>query len=97
MIVTTVNRSMPPKPSKPGLSPAQIRAARAFLRWSAEELSQMSAVGVATIRRAELADGETSMTAANNAAIRRAFEEAGLAFIDGNGGGTGVRFRNAKR
>ena len=33
--------------------------------------------GVATIRRAELTDGETSMTAANDLAVRRALELAG--------------------
>jgi hypothetical protein len=52
-----------------------------------------SSVGVATIRRAELADDETSMTAANDLAVRRALEAAGVEFIDGNGGGPGVRLR----
>jgi hypothetical protein len=45
-------------------------------------------------RRAELSDGETSMTAANDLAIRRALELAGVEFIDENGGGPGVRLRN---
>ena len=49
--------------------------------------------GVATIRRAELTDGETSMTAANDLAVRRALEIAGVEFIDENGGGLGVRLR----
>ena len=49
--------------------------------------------GVATIRRAELTDGETSMTAANDLAVRRALEIAGVEFIDENGGGAGVRLR----
>ena len=44
------------------LTSAQIRAARALLRWSAEDLARESALGVTTIRRAELAEGETSMT-----------------------------------
>jgi len=52
-----------------------------------------SAVGVATIRRAELAGGETSMTAANDLAVRRALETAGVEFIDENGGGPGMRLR----
>ena len=46
-----------------------------------------------TIRRAELADSETSMTAANDLAVRRALEMAGVEFIDENGGGPGVRLR----
>ena len=45
------------------LTSGQIRAARAFLRWRAEDLARASAVGVATIRRAELEERETSMTA----------------------------------
>src|SRR5262249_25078701 len=39
------------------LSSAQIRAARALLRWSAEDLAREAALGVNTIRRAELAEG----------------------------------------
>jgi hypothetical protein len=61
---------------------SQIRAARSFLRWRAEDLAKRSAVGVATIRRAELTESETSLTAANEAAIRRALEEGGVEFID---------------
>ena len=75
------------------LTSAQIRAARALIRWTAKDLSRESAVGVTTIRRAELADDETSMTAANDLAVRRALETAGVEFIDGNGGGSGVRLR----
>jgi hypothetical protein len=75
----------------------QIRAARAFLRWRAEDLARQSAVGVATIRRAELADNETSMTAPNDLSVRRALEAAGVEFIDENGGGPGVRLRKRQR
>ena len=75
------------------LTSAQIRAARALVRWRAQDLAQASSVGVATIRRAELADVATSMTAANDLAVRHAFEAAGIEFIDENGGGAGVRLR----
>jgi hypothetical protein len=75
------------------LSSAQIRAARALLRWSAEDLARESALGVNTIRRAEVAEEGISLTAANNLAIRRAFENAGVELIDENGGGAGVRLR----
>ena len=80
------------KMQKP-LTSAQIRAARALVRWSAEDLARHSALGVTTIRRAELSDSETSMTAANDQAVRRALEAAGVEFIDENGGGPGVRLR----
>jgi len=79
------------------LTSAQIRAARALIRWSAEDLSRETALSVATIRRAEIAEGEISMTAANDLAVRRAFEAAGVEFIDENGGGPGVRLRKPQR
>jgi hypothetical protein len=75
------------------LSSAQIRAARALLRWTAQDLAQQSALGVTTIRRAELTEDATSMTASNDLAVRRALESAGVEFIDENGGGAGVRLR----
>ena len=77
----------------PSLTSAQIRAARSLIRWSAEDLAARSSLSVATIRRAELTDAETSMTAANDLAVRRALEAAGVEFIDENGGGPGVRLR----
>ena len=83
-------------PSK-HLTSGQIRAARALLRWRAEDLARASAVGVATIRRAELAERETSMTAPNDSAVRRALETAGIEFIEENGGGPGVRLRKRQQ
>jgi transcriptional regulator with XRE-family HTH domain len=81
-------------PNKIGLlSSAQIRAARALLRWSAADLARHSALGINTIRRAEVAEEGTSLTLANDLAIRRALEGAGVVFIDENGGGVGVRLR----
>ena len=63
----------------------------------ARDLARESGVGVATIRRAELAEAETSMTAVNNMAVRRALETTGVEFIDENGGGPGVRLRKRQR
>jgi hypothetical protein len=79
---------------KPLTSP-QIRAARSLIRWSAEDLARQSSLSVATVRRAELTENETSMTAANDSAVRRALEAAGVEFIDENGGGPGVRLRKS--
>jgi len=79
--------------SKRDLTSAQIRAARSLIRWSAEDLARQSSVSLRTIRRAELADQDTSMTSANQLAVRRALEAAGVEFIDENGGGPGVRLR----
>jgi len=75
----------------------QIRAGRALVRWTARDLSRQSAVSLRTIRRAELAEHDTSMTAANDLAIRRALEAAGVEFIEENGGGPGVRLKKRTR
>ena len=46
---------------------------------------------------AELTEHATSMTAANDFAVRRALEGAGVEFIDENGGGPGLRLRKRQR
>ncbi len=79
------------------LTSAQIRAARALIRWSADDLARETTLSVTTIRRAELRENETSLTSANDRAIRQALENAGVEFIDENGGGPGVRLRKQKR
>ncbi|MCJ8141640.1 transcriptional regulator [Ancylobacter sp. A5.8] len=75
------------------LTGAQIRAARGLIRWSAEKLATEARLGVATVRRAEGADGAPSITDANGNAIQRALESAGVIFIEQNGNGPGVRLR----
>jgi hypothetical protein len=79
----------------PVLTSAQIRAARGLVRWSAEDLAREARLGLATIRRAEQSEKETSLTAANDFAVRQALEAAGVEFIDENGGGPGVRLRKS--
>ncbi|NPD68308.1 transcriptional regulator [Lichenicola cladoniae] len=73
------------------MTAGQLRAARALIRWTAQELADASSVGVATIRRAELKDGPIGMTAPNIAAIKRAFGEMNVEFTAENGRGAGVR------
>jgi hypothetical protein len=75
----------------------QIRAGRALIRWSAADLAREAKLGLATIRRAEIAEGATSLTIANADAVKRALEAAGVEFIDENGGGPGVRLRERQR
>jgi hypothetical protein len=82
---------------KPSLTSAQIRAARSLIRWTADDLAAACALSVATIRRAELREIETALTTANDLAIRRALEAAGIEFIDENGGGPGVRLRKRQQ
>jgi hypothetical protein len=59
----------------------------------AEDLSQQSCVSLRTIRRAEIAERQTAMTAANDLAVRRALESAGVEFT--NGERPGVRLTKA--
>jgi transcriptional regulator with XRE-family HTH domain len=79
------------------LTSAQIRAARALIRWSALQLAEKTAVGVTTIRRAELTASETKLTRVNDQAIRRVLEAAGVEFIDADKGGPGVRLRHVQQ
>jgi hypothetical protein len=76
------------------LTAGQMRAARALLRWSAENLATASGVSVVAIRRAEAKDEPVTMMRANMAAIRSALEAAGVVFIAADDdGGPGVRLK----
>lgn len=60
------------------LTPAQVRAARAWLNWSQEDLSERSGVSQKSIARYEQ---ERCVAYANTLAkLRQAFECAGVAF-----------------
>lgn len=72
-----------------------MRAARALLKWTGEQLAQASGVSLQTIRRWEPLDGPLGMTRPNAGAIRAALEAAGVEFIAENGGGAGVRLRRS--
>jgi hypothetical protein len=63
------------------------------VRWSAADLARASALGANTIRGAEVAQEGTTLSVANDLAVRRALEAAGVEFIGENGGGPGVRLR----
>ena len=69
----------------------QIRAARQLLRITADELADLSGVGVATIRRYELMSGVPSGNARSVEAIQQALEKAGVEFIGSPDDQPGVR------
>jgi hypothetical protein len=73
----------------------QIRAARAFLKLTAEQVASRAKLGVAIVRRAELVDGEPPIAAANAAAIQSALEAAGIEFVGAFGDAPGVRLRRS--
>ncbi len=78
------------------ITPDQIRAARALLRLSAEGLSKLSGVGVATVRRIENAKGVPTASAKNLAAIETCLMREGIEFIPADEKGEGVRFKKPK-
>jgi predicted transcriptional regulator len=79
------------------LSSELIRAARALLRWEQRDLASASSVSLPTIKRLESKPGIMGAHLSTVAALRKALESAGIEFIDENGGGLGVRFRNSRK
>jgi predicted transcriptional regulator len=77
------------------ISPAQLRAARALVNWSRDDLAAKSGTTARTIARIE--DGEAAPRESTVAGIRAAFEKAGVKFIAENGGGAGVRLAKPKK
>ncbi|GAA4169449.1 helix-turn-helix transcriptional regulator [Shinella granuli] len=75
----------------------QMRAARALLRWSQQDLSDRCGVSVPTIKRLEAMEGELTGHLNTIRAIERSLVEAGVDFIPENGGGAGVRLAKPKR
>lgn len=61
----------------------QIRAARALLDWSQEDLAKATGLSIATIRKLEA--GHISPRGKTTSFIRKTFEDAGLEFLEPNG------------
>ncbi len=71
----------------------QIRAARALLRWTAQDLAGSSDVAISTIKRLELMEGVPSGQIRILSALKEALEEAGIEFVGSPGDAPGVRLR----
>jgi transcriptional regulator with XRE-family HTH domain len=74
----------------------QLRAARALLRWEQSTVATKAHVSVETVKRLERLDGPlTAVKVGTINAIQRAFEAAGLEFIDPEEGvrGPGVALK----
>ena len=78
------------------ISSAQIRAARALLRWSAGDLSRASGVGTATLQRMEVMEGVPSGQVRTILAIKGALESAGVEFVGSPEQNPGVRLVSKK-
>jgi transcriptional regulator with XRE-family HTH domain len=77
------------------ITPEQCRAARGLLAWSQNELAKRARVGVVTVHQLEAASSQPRPATLD--VVRRAFESAGVEFIDENGGGPGVRLRKRSK
>ncbi|MCB9756764.1 MAG: helix-turn-helix transcriptional regulator [Myxococcales bacterium] len=72
------------------MNPAQCRAARALLLWTLDDLAKRADVTRNTIHLFE--HGRSKPHKATVKALRAAFEEAGVEFLD-NGSGLGLRLK----
>jgi predicted transcriptional regulator len=75
----------------------QLKAARSLLDWSQEELATAADVSIPTIKRLEAQDGPLGGRNETGLKIRSALENAGIEFIDENGGGPGVRLKKRQQ
>lgn len=82
------------KVKKELITSVRIRAARALLKWSSADLSELSGVGNATIKRLEVMEGVPSGQVRTLMAIKEALEAAGVEFIGSPGDRPGVRLLN---
>jgi transcriptional regulator with XRE-family HTH domain len=71
----------------------QVKAARALLGWSQGDLAKRSGISEPTIARLESAEGELGGREDTGDKIKKAIVNAGIEFIEENGGGPGVRLR----
>lgn len=78
---------------------AQVRMARAFLKWSVADLAEKASVGISTVQRIEAEDGFPAARGANIDAVYKALAASGITFLPENDDGVGVRGkrRSAKK
>jgi transcriptional regulator with XRE-family HTH domain len=81
------------------LTPQQLRAARAMLGWSREELAKRADIAAGTITGFELLGADSKISTLLR--IKRTLEVAGIEFIEQGAasmdGGPGVRLRGTQR
>jgi hypothetical protein len=75
------------------INAAQCRAARGLLAWTQYDLAEAAGIGIVTVHQFEARVSQPRR--ATGEVIKRAFEQAGVVFIDDNGGGPGVRMQKA--
>jgi transcriptional regulator with XRE-family HTH domain len=75
----------------------QIKAARALLGWTQDQLAAAAKVSTPTIKRLEARDGPLGGRDQTGEKICLALQVAGVEFINENGGGSGVRLRKKRQ
>ena len=75
----------------------QLRAARAILRWSIEDLSQKTGIGTTTLKRFESGDGVPNGHLRNFETIKVVLEKAGIEFLGSPQEGAGVRWKSKSK
>jgi transcriptional regulator with XRE-family HTH domain len=71
-----------------------VRAARMLLRWDQKELAKKSGISLPTIKRLESQPGTLGAYPDTIATIRKAFEDQGIEFFDGDA--PGARLHKAR-
>ncbi|WP_082512381.1 helix-turn-helix domain-containing protein [Afipia sp. Root123D2] len=77
--------------SRPKVSIRQIKAARALLGWSQEDLAREASVSIPTVKRLEALKGELGGREGTAEKLRSALERSGVRFVGEDGKGIGVR------
>jgi transcriptional regulator with XRE-family HTH domain len=79
------------------ITSGQVRAAKAMLRWSGEDLARAAGVSLSSVRRVEASDGvPEAQNMRTLIAIKTALEQAGVEFIGTSEHAPGIRLNNPK-
>jgi predicted transcriptional regulator len=76
------------------ITPRQIRAARALLGWSQQQLADKAIVSLNAVTRLE--KGKVDSRSSTVGAIEKALTKAGIEFLPSDTKGEGVRLRSPK-
>ena len=76
------------------ITPRQIRAARALLGWSQQQLADKAIVSLNAVTRLEKGKVDSRVSTIN--AIEKTLSKAGVEFLPASDKGEGVRMKNPK-
>jgi transcriptional regulator with XRE-family HTH domain len=79
------------------ISTRQVKAARALLAWSQRDLAEKAGLPDSAVARIEEGDGPLLEANGEEARLLAALRKAGVAFMEEDGGGAGVKVRPTRR